>query len=215
MVVDLPRFDAVATAIGRQIEHGIAIWEAVRPAQIDHAVQERFADTDAGNTFVALRQAALWQVSLITSRLWDQAQSTSSLLQAYTLLRRHPALVSAIADRSRSLNANEIQNTTRRFFQLRNKHLAPHLEALKAFRDSRLAHWQTFEDEKRKNLILSNRAELSNMVWCLSAALAFGTPLQVFSNSGMASFRDIRRIRRRYAKAFWSIPLRAERLDSD
>jgi hypothetical protein len=186
-----------------------------------------------------LRQSAIWQAALVTSRLWEHHEHSASLVPAFARIESNPALVQAVTTRRaerwttmemrwRAQNAQELERNpmlhamskaaidgvgTRAdelaraiadlaaaFRRNREGRISARLEALIAFRNKRLAHWDLRDSPKTRR---AAEAALDDLVWTLGAASWFAERLALLCLGELPALRQHRMIRRRYAAAFW------------
>jgi hypothetical protein len=207
----------------RDLEMAIGFYEAARIPHLHMEVQARFRDTDARHTFVALRTAALFQSALAVMRLWDSRDDTASLVKIGRDLRSCDLLDAVAADsvqRQAGLWGASIGKTTRNDLvllgglvtRLKEGRLRARLDRLRAYRNKSLAHRDPFENE---GMVLARTAEVADVAIVLAASCCLVSRLRLAIDFTVYKPRSVRMIRRRYAEAFWTIPVRTERLDSN
>lgn len=207
----------------RDLEMAISFYEAARIPHRRADVQARFSDTEAGHTFVALRSAALFQTALSVMRLWDRRDDTASLVTIARELESHDLLDAISKDaalRQGHLWGSAVAKSTHedlvslreRIAKMKEGRLRGPLDRLRAYRDKRLAHRDPFESSKAG---LARTAMVTDVAFVLAASCYIVRRLRLAIDFIIDNPRAYRMIRRRYAEAFWAIPIRAERHDDD
>ena len=205
------------------LEAAISFYEAARIPHLRTDIQARFSDTEAGHTFRAVRTAALFQTALTVMRLWDQHDDTASLVAIARDLRSDELLDALAADAARQLGAlfgSSIRKEKRDdlielrdgVLKIKESSLRARFERLRAYRDKRLAHRDPFETPRG---VLAQTTEVKDIAIVLAASCHFMRRARLAIDFTYDSPRQHRMIRRRYAEAFWNIPLRAPRHDDD
>lgn len=229
----------VAAAMGA-VGTATACVAAVAPAQDDTDVQDRYADTIAGHTFVTIRRQVHYGAVLALTRLWDHRAggSTGSHLRLddisrefasthvrYALVAWHvrrdtermagarpdaypPEAIRRGAAESERVWAARIDQFPRVHGRLRDRRLRRPLANLHDLRSRRLAH---SEVSPHPNKPAFEAPSMSDLRRVLRASQCLVRQAHLLVKRSHFSFADVERLRMESARAFWSMPLRAER----
>ncbi|MBU8544527.1 MULTISPECIES: hypothetical protein [Roseomonadaceae] len=148
-MTELEQFDSLVRRVGHQTRIAIALWEAVRPAARDTSIFSRFNDTEANNTVFALLQGSIWQVALITCRVWDTDKKSASLPEISRLLRKDGG---SLADQIANRTANRWRASERRWAEEQEADIARHPVLAEMFRAS-MVQADAYEIKRRKDIL--------------------------------------------------------------
>jgi hypothetical protein len=204
---ELARFARLLKGVDVQVQAALSVWAAIRPSPSHTALRDQFEETAAGQSFIALQEAARWQFGLITWRVWDNQANAVTLPTLFTQIEQ-PALRRKLFSQcagSGQIGAN-VEDAFRRvlshYAQWRSSSTWRARKArLDSFRNQWLAHRQVGSPLSKAR---TSGATVADAIWCLGAASFFVERLREAARMSAATHREHRRIRSEYSAAFWA-----------